>query len=59
MLAMGLPKEKQTGMSIPTQIIFPPIFAKELPLILSNIGGILSPTFRRYVLFSEPVFSFR
>ena len=36
-----------------TQIIFPPIFAEEFPLILSNTGRVLSPTFRRYVLFFE------
>jgi hypothetical protein len=49
-----LRRSKQVCLSA-TQILFPPIFAEELPLILSNIGGFLSPTFRRYVLFSEPV----
>jgi hypothetical protein len=58
MLAMGLPKEEQTGMSIRSPDIFP-VFAKELPLIFSHIGGVLSPTFRRCVLFSEPVSPFR
>ena len=53
-----LRRSKQVCLSA-TQILFPPIFVEELPLILSRIGGVLPPTFRRYVLFSEPVSSFR
>jgi hypothetical protein len=60
MLAMGLPEEEQTGMSIRYTDNIPLLsLQKELPLILSHIGGVLSPTFRRCVLFSELVSSFR